>query len=126
MDGIVGRNTIAALFDGKQSSSSTTKKPTSPKTPNSSTGSKVPITPTLRVGSRGSQVKALQNKLNALGFNCGKADGTFGSRTRTAVRNFQRSKGLSGWNIGRNTINALYSNNGQSSGSSTPKETKYS
>jgi peptidoglycan hydrolase-like protein with peptidoglycan-binding domain len=48
----------------------------------------------LREGSRGGEVKELQNKLNAKGFNCGAADGIFGSKTDSAVRSFQRANGL--------------------------------
>ena len=39
------------------------------------------ITQTLRQGSRGGQVKILQEKLNSLGFNAGKVDGSFGPKT---------------------------------------------
>lgn len=49
---------------------------------------------TLREGSKGTQVKVLQWLLNDAGFDCGKADGIFGSKTKTAVRNYQKSKGL--------------------------------
>lgn len=36
-------------------------------------------------------VKNLQIALNYLGYNCGTADGIFGSRTEDAVENFQRA-----------------------------------
>src|SRR5690606_21186177 len=48
----------------------------------------------LKIGSRGNAVVELQNKLNALGYNAGKADGIFGSKTRSAVMAFQRANGL--------------------------------
>lgn len=51
--------------------------------------------PLLRRGSRGSAVIDLQNRLTALGFNPGAADGIFGSLTEAAVKSFQRSRGLS-------------------------------
>lgn len=50
---------------------------------------------TLRVGSKGVAVTALQNALNNLGFSAGKADGIFGQGTAAAVRAFQASKSLS-------------------------------
>ena len=43
--------------------------------------------------SRGDDVRALQRKLNALGFDAGKEDGSFGARTDRAVREFQRNVG---------------------------------
>ena len=39
-------------------------------------------------------VKTMQEKLNAMGYNCGTPNGKFGSGTNTAVRDFQSSKGL--------------------------------
>jgi peptidoglycan hydrolase-like protein with peptidoglycan-binding domain len=73
-DGIVGPKTWAALN----------------KPPASSGGSG----PTLREGARGEPVRALQNRLNQLGFNAGTADGAFGPKTEAAVKAFQRAKGL--------------------------------
>ncbi len=42
---------------------------------------------------RGDDVRALQRKLNGLGFDAGKEDGMFGPRTERAVREFQRNVG---------------------------------
>jgi N-acetylmuramoyl-L-alanine amidase len=42
---------------------------------------------------RGDDVRTLQRKLNGLGFDAGKEDGLFGSRTDRAVREFQRNVG---------------------------------
>jgi peptidoglycan hydrolase-like protein with peptidoglycan-binding domain len=36
----------------------------------------------------------MQEMLNAVGYNCGKADGIFGSGTRSALVNFQKANGL--------------------------------
>jgi putative chitinase len=49
---------------------------------------------TLRVGTTGADVSALQKKLVELGFDCGAESGTFGPGTQAAVTAFQRSKGL--------------------------------
>ncbi len=48
----------------------------------------------LRLGSYGQDVLALQKKLNQLGYNCD-ADGVFGARTEDQVILFQRHNGLS-------------------------------
>ena len=45
----------------------------------------------LTVGSRGEEVKKLQERLNQLGFDCGKADGIFGPKTQKAVKQFQKT-----------------------------------
>lgn len=49
---------------------------------------------TLRNGSSGEAVKALQEMLNKLGYNAGKADGKFGANTEAAVRRFQAANNL--------------------------------
>jgi peptidoglycan hydrolase-like protein with peptidoglycan-binding domain len=41
-----------------------------------------------------STVTQLQQRLNELGFDCGKVDGSFGSRTEQAVKAFQTMRGL--------------------------------
>jgi peptidoglycan hydrolase-like protein with peptidoglycan-binding domain len=50
---------------------------------------------TLRINSKGTQVKALQLLLNhTTDFTCGVVDGHFGTKTLTAVRQFQAANGL--------------------------------
>jgi cell wall hydrolase len=51
--------------------------------------------PTLRVGSRGSQVLVLQRRLVSLGYWLGGVDGQFGDLTRQAVVAIQKVAGLS-------------------------------
>lgn len=46
------------------------------------------------VGDQGQDVAAIQNQLDALGYNAGTADGDFGGKTMIAVRAFQRDHGL--------------------------------
>ena len=48
----------------------------------------------LRSGSSGSQVKQLQERLQALGYYSGTVDGAFGSGTKKAVQQFQSQHGL--------------------------------
>jgi putative chitinase len=50
--------------------------------------------PTLKLGSSGPDVKALQQKLKDLGFDPNGLDGNFGAGTDKAVRAFQQAKGL--------------------------------
>lgn len=50
---------------------------------------------TISEGSTGEDVKYLQTQLNFLGFNCGNADGIFGSKTEKALREFQKERNLS-------------------------------
>ena len=49
---------------------------------------------TLKKGSSGEEVMQLQQILNGLGYDCGVADGKFGSKTQTAVQAFQKDRGL--------------------------------
>ncbi len=51
--------------------------------------------PTVRAGSRGAQVLALQRRLSSLGYWLGVADGQFGDLTRQAVMAIQKVVGLS-------------------------------
>jgi len=65
----------------------------------------------LQLGSSGSRVRTLQNRLIQLGWLSGKATGTFDEATEAAVRAFQKkTKGL--WDdgvAGPDTLRALYS-----------------
>ncbi|HZH16555.1 MAG TPA: peptidoglycan-binding protein [Archangium sp.] len=79
-DGVVGPQTWGAL-----------NKVTAPKPPPASSGGSGP---TLRMGDRGKPVRALQTRLNTLGFKAGSADGIFGDDTLLAVKAFQKSKRL--------------------------------
>lgn len=53
-----------------------------------------PIMRTLRKGDSGDDVRQLQAMLNGIGYNCGTADGIYGSKTVDAVKRFQRDFGL--------------------------------
>ena len=75
-----------------------------------------------KYGSTGNEVKTLQQKLKDLGFYKGSVDGIFGSQTQTAVRNFQRSVGITADGIAGSTT-LLYLGLGGSSSSPT---TQYS
>lgn len=47
-----------------------------------------------KVGSRGSEVKAIQEKLKERGIYTGSVDGIYGNATATAVKKFQKQQGL--------------------------------
>lgn len=48
----------------------------------------------LKKGMKGEDVRTMQVYLNALGYNCGTADGIFGNKTVEAVKTFQSAEGL--------------------------------
>lgn len=49
---------------------------------------------TLSKGSRGGEVKELQQRLSKLGYQLGKIDGVYGDKTTAAVKRFQKNRGL--------------------------------
>lgn len=64
----------------------------------------------LKKGSKGEQVKTLQRLLICQGYDLGKygADGSFGSATDSAVRTYQKNKGLDvDGSVGQNTWNKI-------------------
>ena len=63
---------------------------------------------TLRQGYSGARVKTLQQRLIALGYLSGSADGKFGKMTKQAVVAFQKAAGLSADGLaGKKTLQAL-------------------
>lgn len=63
---------------------------------------------TLRNGNKGTQVKVLQWLLNENGYSAGKVDGIFGTNTKSAVRAYQKAKGLDDDGVvGKNTWTKL-------------------
>lgn len=64
--------------------------------------------PTVRRGASGNITKLLQEKLVKLGYNTNGVDGIFGSGTYSAVREFQKTRGLSiDGIVGQNTWRKL-------------------
>ena len=71
-------------------------------------------------GSTGSVVKTMQRKLKNWGYYKGSVDGIFGSKTREAVKYFQRKNGLTADGIvGPKTLAALGMSSGSSSSGAT-------
>lgn len=97
IDGSVGPETRRTLKQAMKTVNENAKEAGSSSGSSSGTTSPtVEITSDLSNGSTGAQVKQLQQDLIALGYDCGpcKDDGSFGPATETAVKNFQRDKGL--------------------------------
>ena len=106
-DGVAGEATQKVLFGGKAKA-----KPTPTPTPKSK------ATPTpepsnngvLKVGSTGSEVKSLQQKLIELGYLKDKADGVYGNKTAAAVKAYQKAKKLDADGVaGPKTLSSLNS-----------------
>ena len=77
-----------------------------------------------KYGSRGNEVKQIQEKLKRWGYYKGSVDGIYGSQTLAAVKSFQKKNGLTVDGIaGEKTLNAMgitsSSNNSSSSSSSS-------
>ena len=104
-DGVAGAETLKALY------SSSAKK---------TSNSAATIGASLKEGSKGSDVKRLQNRLKTLGYYSGSADGIFGSGTTAAVKAFQKNNGLTAdGKAGGNTLLKLYSSSAKAAGSSS-------
>ena len=73
-----------------------------------------------KYGSRGSEVRTIQDKLKRWGYYKGNVDGIYGSLTVSAVKRFQQKNGLKVDGIaGTQTLNAMGIMSSSSSGSST-------
>ncbi|SES20203.1 peptidoglycan-binding protein [Salipaludibacillus aurantiacus] len=111
VDGIAGPQTFSALgVSGSSSNASQVSQ--------SSGNSTISFNTVLRRGARGAQVRELQSALADRGFKTSsQVDGVYGPLTQQAVRDFQRSAGISVDGIaGPQTYGAL---NGSSSSSSS-------
>ena len=116
-DGSAGAETQSVLYGGKAKKASAAATPT-PTPKAKETATPAPTNGTLTVGSKGSEVKALQNKLISLGYLTGKADGIYGTKTAEAVKAYQKASKLTADGVaGAKTLNSL--NNTSSSGSQT-------
>lgn len=116
-DGVAGPTTLTKLY------SSSAKK----------ASSVVANLGSIRPGTNGSAVRALQQQLKTLGYYSGSVDGDYGSGTTAAVTAFQQANGLTADGIaGKATQNAIYSainggssNNGNSSSASGTSPASY-
>lgn len=70
-----------------------------------------------KMGSRGEEVIAIQQKLSSLGYYRGSIDGIFGTRTKSALMEYQRDYGLKVDGIaGKWTLSSLGISSSQSGG----------
>ncbi|MEG4006778.1 peptidoglycan-binding protein [Microcoleus sp. Pol11C1] len=90
-DGIVDKETWTALAADPASASETVQS-NAPILSNAAVPGNPPTL--LNKGAVGSKVKTLQVRLEIQGYDPGPIDGIFGARTATAVKNFQKFKGL--------------------------------
>ena len=75
-----------------------------------------------KYGSRGNEVKQIQEKLKRWGYYNGNVDGIYGTKTLNAVKSFQKKNGLVVDGIaGKKTLNAMgiTSSSGNSTGTSS-------
>ncbi|MBR5110467.1 MAG: peptidoglycan-binding protein [Clostridia bacterium] len=125
-DGVAGLTTQQALYSDFAVSIATPA-PTETPLPGTPTpiviSSGAPSLQTLKTGSRGDLVKALQTKLKELGYYTGAIDGDYGSSTASAVKEFQRRNGLTADGVaGEKTLTKLYTS-GSAVAAATAKPT---
>ncbi len=78
--------------------------------------------PSLRNGSSGDEVRALQRALKDLGYYTGSVDGDFGEGTESAVRAFQKANGLYVDGVaGPRTMSVINGGNAKHAPTATPK-----
>ncbi len=71
-----------------------------------------------RLGSRGEEVRKIQQRLKNWGYYSGSVDGIYGTQTQSAVKYFQRKNGLTADGIaGKNTLAAMGISSSSSSSS---------
>ena len=123
VDGIAGLATQQALYAASAIPAATAAPVVSP-TP-IVVATAYPTLQTLKTGSRGELVSALQTRLQALGYYTGAIDGEYGSATAEAVKKFQKANGLTADGVaGSQTLEKLYvSGTAVSAATATPKPT---
>jgi len=117
----------APAYQASAVSATATPRPTS--TPYVSSATANPYQE-LSYGSRGTNVLMLQNRLRALGYLNGSADGVFGSQTRQAIMKFEEAYGKPQTGIATEALlKVLYSDNArtykEAFASATPAPTPY-
>ena len=107
---------------GTSSDGGTTVTTTATTVPQSTTTT-VAAHPTIQEGSTGADVILLQQRLSALGYDVGAADGNFGGGTKAAVVQFQTDKGITPADgvVNAATWNALLGNPSTSATTTTTK-----
>ncbi len=100
VDGLVGKKTLAVMFsDTVLDADDLIPAPEEP-----------PLELPLKRGDKGDEVKEVQQRLLALGYKPGKADGIFGAKTQSAVKLFQSRNALKvDGKVGERTLDRLFS-----------------
>ena len=98
---------------GEESSAPPEPSSTEPEPPSqpesSEAATSTPTYTTLRPGDESAEVKAMQERLKALGYLSGEPDGKYGSGTESAVSDFQRKAGIDADGVaGAKTLQRLY------------------
>lgn len=105
-DGVAGEDTIKELFDQEAAKAPEEEKGMSGIDSVSDIGD---APATSEKGDSGSKVKKLQQALKLKGYYSGPADGDYGEATETAVKAFQKAKGMSQDGVaGKTTIHILF------------------
>ena len=119
-DGMAGSRTLNLIYG-----SSALAAPTATPTPRATAAPSPSPAASLSLGSQGEEVRAMQKRLNELGYTVS-ADGLFGIGTYNAVAAFQRQNGLRSDGVaGVQTLNRLHSEQatGVSGATAAPTET---
>ncbi len=104
-DGVAGEKTLKAVYSGTAKEAETVF--TTTESGNTQTAS---ASTSLKQGSKGTEVKNLQNQLISLGYLTGKADGVYGRLTTAAIKAFQKDNKLTADGIaGKKTLAKLNS-----------------
>ncbi|MBE5786574.1 MAG: hypothetical protein E7324_03445, partial [Clostridiales bacterium] len=116
-DGVAGEKTLKKLYSNTVLSVATPKPTAKPSTPSAPT-TQGSTNVTLKMKSKGTEVKNLQLRLMELGY-LNSADGIFGVQTYNAVAAFQRKNGLTADGVaGKMTLSRLYSSAALGNGNS--------
>lgn len=94
IDGVTYYFDESGVCSSKPSSASSSAKSSSGSTDSSASETKAEDDGTLKNGSQGSRVEALQQRLQELGYYDGPIDGDFGDATEEAFKLFQKTAGL--------------------------------
>ena len=111
VDGTAGPTTLSILYSSEAVAASVvTATPAPDGKTVAATATPAPEDGNLRKGSKGSEVKELQERLIELGYMTGKADGVFGTKTFEALVAFQQANKLTADGVaGANTLKKLKS-----------------
>ena len=107
-DGTAGEQTQRALYGGTAKAANV-KTTAAPQQGTTATATAAPAASgALKVGSTGTDVQTLQQKLIELGYLKGSADGVFGNKTAAAVRAYQKASNLTADGVaGSQTLSSL-------------------